>query len=169
MKRPIVGLTVFCVAFGTGVLTSVALPGDPGILCSLSIETVRVRRHEDINEAIIRYQIAHFTPVDTAVYFLSVANDSDPGAENMVSLKNSNLPVRRLSELGTYPTDFSCYYCPNSETEFILRVGNIRWLNQDEAIVGGSLRRWRGNVDQSYLFRVVRERTIWVVKEHELL
>jgi len=168
MKRLIVGLAVFSVAFQTGLMAKTALFSN-GLECSLSIETVGLRRQENINEAVFRYQIDHFTPVDTAVYFLSVANDSDPGYETIASLKNSNLKVRRLSELGTYPTSFACYYCPDGETEFILRVGNIRWFNEDEAIVGGSLRRWRGNMDQAYLFRVVREGRSWVVKEHELL
>lgn len=169
MKRLIVGLAVFCFAFGTGLLTNVALFGNDTACCSMPIEKARVRWQEKINEAVFRYQIGHFTPVETAVYYLSVANDSDPGAETIASLKNSKLPVRRLSELDTYPTTFSCYYCPDSETEFILRVGSVRWLSEDEVIVGGSLRRWRGNVDQAYLFRVVRERMIWVVKEHEVL
>ncbi len=168
MKRLIVGLAVFCFAFGTGVLTNVALFSNY-IACSVPIEKVRVGWQKDINEAVFRYQIEHFTPIDTAVYYLSVANDSDPGAETIASLKNSKLPVRRLSELGTYPTTFSCYYCADSETEFILRVGSVRWLGDDEVIVGGSLRRWRGNVDQAYLFRVAREQATWVVKEHELL
>jgi hypothetical protein len=167
MKRLIVGLAVFCIAFQTGLMTKAALFGN-GFTCPLPSKEI-LERQENINEAVFRYQIEHFTPVNTAVYFLSLANDSDPLPETIASLKNSSLPVRRLSELGTYPTSLACYYCPDGETEFIVRVGSIRWLSKDEAIVGGSLRRWRGNTDQAYLFRVVRERGSWVVKEHELL
>jgi hypothetical protein len=76
----------------------------------------------------------------------------------MQGLKSSGSPVRKLSELGTYPiTNSGCYYCPDGETEFILRVGSVSWLNDDEVIVGGSLRRWVGNMDRAFMFHVVSE------------
>jgi hypothetical protein len=34
-----------------------------------------------------------------------------------------------------------CYYCPHGSSEFILRLGRIRWLSESEILVGGSCRK----------------------------
>lgn len=155
--------------FKVGVLVYYVIFGH-SFGCAISIERARLSWQSDIVESVYRYEIEHFTPVGTAVYYLACANDNDPTAWTMANLKSNNLPVRRLSELGTYATTNSgCYYCPTGETEFILRVGSVRWVSDNEALVGGSLRRWVGNVDQAFLFHVVREGRHWVVKDHELL
>jgi hypothetical protein len=156
-------------AFKCGVMVYYVIFGY-GMAYIVPIERVRARWQEDIAETVYRYEIEHFTPVETAVYYLSYSNDNDPGVETMQNLKADKLRVRRLSELGTFPiTNSGCYYCPTGETEFILRVGSIRWLNDNEVLVGGSLRRWEGNVDRAYLFHVVRKGRWWIVKDHELL
>ena len=153
-----IGVVVYYLVFGYG------------LAYFIPAESARARWEEDIGESVYRYEIKHFTPVETAVYYLSYADDNDPGAETMKHLKGDNFPARRLSELGTYPmTNSGCYYCPTGETEFILRVGSVRWLNDNDVLVGGSLRRWVGNVDQAFLFHVVRRDGVWVVKDHELL
>ena len=151
-----IGVTLYYVIWGYGMG------------CSVPIERARLLWQEDIAESVFRYEIEHFTPgVDRSAYYLSGPNDSDPSAATMSDLKADKLPVKRLSELGL-SSNAGCF-CEEGEAEFILRVGGVRWINDNEALVGGSLHRWRGSVDQAFLFNVARKGRYWVVHDHELL
>ncbi len=169
MRRLITRLTVAFLTFKISVFVFYSLFGY-GMAALIPIEKARLRWQDDIAEAVFRYQIEHFSPgVERSVYYLSNSNDSDPSAWTMQEMQSDKLPVLRLSEIGMGDRSFSCHYCPDGEREFILRVGRVRWLNDNEALVGGSLRHWVGNVDKTFLFHVVRQRSRWVVRDCELL
>jgi len=169
MRRLLTRLAVAFLTFKIGVLVFHALFGY-GMAAFFPIEKARLLWQDDIAQAVFRYQIEHYSPGDERnIYYLSKSNDSDPSAWTMQEMQSDKLPVRRLSELGMGYRSFGCPYCPEGEREFILRVGSVRWLNDNEALVGGSLRHWVGNVDKTFLFHVVRKRARWVVKDCELL
>lgn len=168
LARIIPRLAVAFLTFKIGVMLYSVLFGY-GMAYLTPIEESRLRRPEDMAQTVFRYEIEHFTPgAERSIYYLSCYNDSDPEATTMEEMASDMLPVRRLSEIRLYPNS-GCYYCPDGKIEFILRVGSVRWLNDDEVLVGGSLRRWVGDVDQAFLFHVVRRDGSWVVKDHELL
>ena len=88
----------------------------------------------------------------------------------VVGLQREGLSVRRISQLGmNRGAIFDCYYCAQGPAEFILRVGNIRWVNDNEVLVGSSSRRWSLNTDRAYLYHVVLQGNRWVIKDYELL
>src|ERR1700687_589890 len=144
-------LACACLTFKIGVMAYYVIFGY-GTAYFIPIEKARARGEEDIAQTVFRYQIEHFTPgAARSIYYLSCHNDSDPEGLTMEEMADDNLPVRRLSEIRLY-SDFGCYSCPDGKVEFILRSGSVRWLSDNEVLVGGSLRRWQGNVDQAFLF-----------------
>ena len=139
--------------------------------CVVNFEDTRTAAEVEIATTVFRYNIQElFFDVESPTYFLSENEDRDAREEVVSRLRDEGLPVRRLSQLGMNRClQIDCVYCPKApESELILRLGKIRWLNDREVLVGGSGRRWYLNA-RAFLYHVVLEGNRWIVKHYELL
>jgi len=138
--------------------------------CVVTFEERKTVAELEIASTVFRYNIEQlFFEAESPTFFLSEYDDRDAREEVVRRLQREGLPVRRLSQLGmNQRLHVDCEYCPKGpQSEFILRLGRIRWLNPNEVLVGGSCRRWYLNADRAYLYQVVLEGNRWVVKRYE--
>lgn len=169
MRRITGGVLVAFLTFITGLFLFTTWYGNGP--SRHAVAEPRTLAETEITKTIFRYNIQQFfADAESPTYFLSEHVNRDASEDVILSLQREGLRVRRLSQLGmNHGAHLDCYYCPKGPSEFILRVGKIRWLNDHEVLVGSSSRRWSLNADRAYLFRVVLEGDRWVIKEHELL
>ena len=129
----------------------------------------RTRSEDKILEIVLRFEMTHFTPdLSDSVYYLSYFR-VDPSAAVMNELQVKKLPVRRLSELDRGGLTQHSNHLVLGDTEFILSVARIQWINKDEVLAVGSLRRGSNKLDRAFMFHLVREGASWVIKGYEWL
>jgi hypothetical protein len=162
MKKFALRLAVGLLAFAAGVTSSAILvlphtherPPLPGVTAQ-SVE-------DEIRGAVFRHQIQARSDGPGTAYFLSSYNFADPPDSVMKYLTANQLTVRRLSEITNWD-----WPNPNSARVFV-RTGKLRWLSEDEVLVGGSCRIW-SHLEEAYIYKVILEDGHWKVKSSEAI
>jgi hypothetical protein len=119
---------------------------------------------ENVITGIVLYHLARTdSMVEKSNYYVSCYNYSDPPTEVMTYLTGTGVHAEPLSQI---QYDSASYYLD----PVFLRVGRIRWLNDEEILVGGSLRGVRWNRDaRAYLFHLVRDHGSWRITSAETI
>ena len=165
MKHLVIHLTIALAMFmiGTTANTLFSLHSDSRIKQGELVTKTRAEEESEITQAVFRHQIRDASGFSLNIYYLYCYNYADPADQIMAQLASATtMRVRRLSEL---PLNDYVY---SGQERIFLRVGSIRWISENEVIVGGSYRNgW--NTAQAYVYRVVRDKGVWRVMSSETI
>jgi len=159
MKQYAVRAAIAFLAFAIGLM-STTLVSAPRESEPPAPEKVSTKTAEDeILAAVFSYQIQTHSERPQTIFFLAVHNFGDPSQTVVRDLIAKRMFVTKFSEFSYWETNG-----PKLPWVF-LRTGKIRWLSQDEVVLGASSRGWRDT--EASVFQVVRDGSRWKVKSCE--
>ena len=165
MKHLVIHLAIALATFAVGTTAQRLLPSHSDSETKAGELVIKSRAEEEaaITELVFRQQLQQDTNAPTKLYYLSCYNYTDPSDQIIARLASKTAaPVRRLSELQLLSN-----YRNNPWVVFV-RVGRIRWISENEVVVGGSYRD-DGNVTKAYVFHLARENGVWRVTLSETI
>jgi len=117
-----------------------------------------------IEEAVYRYEIQNSEGHEpTSLFFLALKQDRDPDSEVIKRLKGV-YRVKPISQSVNYHTVIKDK--ETGEPGVVLRVGDIKWVNDTSVEVEGSAYSGWGDV-KGYVYHLMRRENSWVVSDRK--
>lgn len=165
MKHLVIHLTIALATFAVGTTTQALFPSpsDSQIKAGEAAIKSRAEEEAEIIEVVFRRQIWQSPNAPTKFYYLSCYNYADPSDQIMARLaSNTTVPILKLSALPLDP-DYR-----NNPWKVFIRVGSIRWISENEVVVGGSYRD-DSNGAKAYIYHLIQKNGVWQVKLSETI
>jgi len=122
----------------------------------------RTKEERNIYKTLFSYQILKHIPANEKTVVYLFANDQNPDDEIIKYVERGNINVRGGYLI--YPSSINNNYS-YSENYFILRLGRIRWVKNNETFVVGSYSK--GYKVSSFIYHIVKFNNDWNVSDIE--